>query len=179
MEEKLLNSTKDILNILEESINDGDYITNFPDDIVLKYFETIKDFEEILERFISDIWQYARYNFISEISNIDYSDEYAQYKQIFRWKDNEYCIYEMDEKYGDDHYFVFSKFYGEYEKYHYTAIDIEAMLNSKPMIDRNLQVKSAIYKRLDDLKNTLNSDYDIKNEEFKSIVKEYITENAL
>lgn len=167
-----------VLSVIEESTGDTEYVTEFSQDIVLKYFNSMELFEEELNKFASQLSSYARYNFIKETADMNYSDEYAEYRLFFKWNNKYFCFYEMCEKYGDDDYIAFSKFQTT-EYCSYNIVDVNKMLEGKLMVDRDEKIKKVIYKSLEGVKEEVKYQYDIDSSEFKNIVREYLRDNNL
>lgn len=148
----------------------------FQKKIVLKYFDTIDTFKNNLEKFESSLRDYARYNFIEEDSNLNYSDTYVQYKLYYTWNNKDFVFCDMCNKWGDDDYVDYSRFYDR-EFSCYPVIDTCKMISNQSMIDRKVKIEEVIFNRINKIKNDVKSMYNVEKEDFLESLKRYIKNN--
>lgn len=151
---------KNVLKVIEESVEKEFNVFDFNEDNVLKYFNSVNEFDNNLSVFIEQLYDYARFTCVEELSYQGYTDECDACKIPFKKNDKEYLLCEYYNPWEDTSDISFCKFEDE-DKDLYDYVVIEDMLNIKESLpeDRERNLASSLTSDLNSIIDDLSQKY--------------------
>lgn len=165
---------KNVLEVIEESVDKELNVFDFNKDTVLKYFNTVDEFDKNLSIFIEQLYDYARFTCVEELSYQGYTDECDVYKIPFKKNGKEYLLCEYYNPWEDTSDISFCKFEDK-DKDLYNYVIIEDMLNVKETLpeDRAKNLKKSLASDLDNIISDLSQKYGMDKKDILKVIDGY------